>query len=54
MNNEHLGRFIPIVSLITVIMSFVFFYTLYKSEHESLERLKLTVYQTRLENCRND
>lgn len=64
MNNEQLGRLlrrlIPIMSLIAVIMSFMFFYTCYQSEHESIMRLKteyekaVLLYKTRLEDCRND
>ena len=54
MTNEQWVQPTPIICLAVVIMSFMYFYTLYQSEHESLERLKLAVYQTRLENCRND
>jgi hypothetical protein len=60
MSNEQLKRLYPIVCLVAVFMSFMFFYTIYQSEHESMMRLKteyekvLILYKTRLEDCRNE
>lgn len=57
MTDEQIKRYYPILCFVMAFMSFFFFYTLYKSEHDAMMELEveykaeLMLYKRQLQEC---